>query len=78
MKLLLTRSNKIDGRAGEIVEVSPLRAEFLIRFGLAEPVTVREQIETPEKRTAQKTTRAAKAEPEKKEAKTAKAVRSKK
>ena len=78
MIVKLTKPNRIEGRAGEIVEVSPLRAEFLIRFGLAEPVTVREQIETPEKRTAQKTTRTAKAEPEKKEAKTAKAVRSKK
>ena len=78
MKLLLTRSNKIDGKAGEIVEVSPDRAAFLLRYGLADPVTVREQAETPEKRMAQKTTRAAKAEPEKKEAKTAKAVRSKK
>ena len=78
MKVKLTKPNRIEGRAGEIVEVSPLRAEFLIRFGLAEPVTVREQAETPEKRMAQKTTRAAKAEPEKKEAKTAKAVRSKK
>ena len=78
MKVKLTRPNRIEGRAGAIVEVAPLRAEFLIRFGLAEPVSVREQAETPEKRMAQKTTRAAKAEPEKKEAKTAKAARSKK
>ena len=54
MKLLLTRSNKIDGKAGEIVEVSPARADFLLRYGMAEPVTVREQIETPEKRTEKK------------------------
>ena len=77
MKLLLTRSNKIEGKAGEIVEVSPDRAAFLLRYGLAEPVTVREQIETPEKRTVVKNTRTAKADPEK-EAKTAKAVRTKK
>ena len=76
MKLRLTRSNKIDGKAGEIVEVSPARADFLLRYGLADPVTVREQVETPEKRTVNKTTRAAKADPEK-EAKTAKAVRKK-
>ena len=76
MQVLLTRSNKIDGKAGEIVEVSPARAAFLLRYGLADPVTVREQVETPEKRTANRTTRAAKAEPEK-EAKTAKAVRKK-
>ena len=77
MKLLLTRSNKIEGKAGEIVEVSPDRAAFLLRYGLAEPVPVREQIETPEKRTVVKNTRTAKADPEK-EAKTAKAVRTKK
>ena len=77
MKLLLTRSNKIEGKAGEIVEVSPDRAAFLLRYGLAEPVPVREQIETPEKRTMVKNTRTAKADPEK-EAKTAKAVRTKK
>ena len=76
MKVLLTRSNKIDGRAGEIVEVSPARADFLLRYGMAEPVTVREQIETPEKRTSGRTTRTAKAEPEK-ETKTAKAARKK-
>ena len=76
MKLLLTRSNRIDGKAGEIVEVSPARADFLLRYGMAEPVTVREQIETPEKRMACRTTRTAKAEPEK-ETKTAKAARKK-
>ena len=76
MKILLTRRTK-EGKAGEAVEVSPDRAAFLLRYGLAEPVTVREQIETPEKRTANKTTRTAKADPEK-EAKTAKAVRTKK
>ena len=57
MKVLLTKQNRIDGKAGEIVEVSPARAAFLLRFGLAEPVTVREQIETPEMRTVKKTTR---------------------
>ena len=76
MTVLLTRSNKIDGKAGEIVEVSPARAAFLLRYGLADPVTVREQAETPEKRMANKTTRTAKAAPAK-EAKTAKAVRKK-
>ena len=77
MKVLLTRSNKIEGKAGEIVEVSPARAAFLLRYGLADPVTAREQAETPEKRMVNKTTRTAKAVPEK-EAKTAKAVRTKK
>ena len=83
MKMRLTRSNKIDGKSGEIVEVSPARAAFLLRYGMAEPVTVREQAETPEKKTAVKSTRTAKAEPVKaesvkKEAKTAKAAGKKK
>ena len=76
MKLILTRRTK-EGKAGEIVEVSPARAAFLLRYGLADPVTVREQAETPEKRMAKKTTRTANAAPEK-EAKAAKAVRTKK
>ena len=76
MKLILTRRTK-EGKAGDIVEVSPDRAAFLLRYGLADPVTVREQAETPEKRMAVKTTRTAKAAPVK-EAKTAKAVRTKK
>ena len=57
MKVKLLRQNRIDGKAGEIVEVSPARAAFLIRFGLAEPVTVRERIETPETNVPKKTTR---------------------
>lgn len=48
MQLKLTRSNRIDGKAGEIVEVSPARADFLLRYHLAEPVSIREQIATPE------------------------------
>lgn len=64
MKLRLTRPNRIDGKAGDIVEVSPDRAKFLLGFGMAEPVSIREQIEAPEKKTAvKKETRAAKAEP---------------
>ena len=78
MKMRLTRSNKIDGKAGDIVEVAPARAAFLLRYGMAEPVTVREQAETPEKKTAVKSTRTAKAESVKKEAKTAKAAGKKK
>lgn len=64
MRLRLTRQNRIDGKAGDIVEVSPDRAKFLLEFGMAEPVSIREQIEAPEKKTAvKKETRAAKAEP---------------
>lgn len=62
MKLLLTRRNRIDGEAGDIVEVSPARAAFLMETGLAVPVSIREQIEAPEKKTAaaKKNTRAKK------------------
>ena len=56
MKVKLLRDNRIDGKAGEIVEVSPDRAAFLFEFNMAEPVTVREQIEAPEKKTAAKKT----------------------
>lgn len=62
MKVQLTKPNRIEkGKAGDIVEVSPARASFLLRYGLADPVIIREQIETPEKRTAtKKTTRSKK------------------
>ncbi len=57
MKVQLTKPNRIEkGKAGDIVEVSPARASFLLRYGLADPVIIREQIETPEKRTATKKT----------------------
>ena len=78
MKLRLTKSNRIEGKAGKIVDVSPARASFLLEMNLAEPVTVREQAETPEKRMATKSTRTAKTESVTKDAKTAKAVRTKK
>ncbi len=59
MKVRILKPTRIEKvRKGETVEVSPDRAAFLIRFGLAEPVTVREQIETPEaKKETKKTTR---------------------
>jgi hypothetical protein len=61
MKVKLTRYNRIEkGAAGVVVDVAPARAAFLIGTGLAEPVAVREQIATPEKRTAKRTTRAKK------------------
>lgn len=62
MKVQLTKPNRIEkGKAGDIVEVSPARAAFLLRYGLADPVIIREQIETPEKRTVtKKTTRSKK------------------
>lgn len=63
MRVKLTRYNRIEkGAAGVVVDVLPARAAFLISMGLAEPVTIREQIEVPEKKTAaaKKTTRAKK------------------
>ena len=67
MKVRLTKYNRIEkGKAGDIVEVSPDRALFLMRYKLAEPVTVGEQIETPETpKTAKAKTTAAKAAPKK-------------
>lgn len=56
MKVKLLKPNRIDGKAGDMVDVSPDRAAFLFEFGLAEPVTVREQIEAPEKKTATRRT----------------------
>jgi ribosomal protein L9 len=60
MKVKLLRQNSIDGKAGEIVEVSPARAAFLFQMKLAEPAPIREQIEVPEKKTAAKRTTRAK------------------
>ena len=60
MKVKLLRQNRIDGKAGEIVEVSPARAAFLFQMKLAEPAPIREQIEVPEKKTAAKRTTRAK------------------
>lgn len=58
MKIRIIKPTRIEkGKAGDIIEVSPDRALFLITYGLAEPADIREQIETPEKRTAKKTTR---------------------
>lgn len=59
MKVKLLKQNRIDGKAGDIVEVTPARAAFLLKMGLAEPVLIQEQIKVPEKKAkaARKTTR---------------------
>ena len=59
MKVKIIKPNRIEKvRAGEIVEVSPNRALFLLRYGMAEPVSIREQIVTPEEpKIVKKTTR---------------------
>ena len=55
----IIRPTRIEkGKAGDIIAVSPDRARFLVKYGLAEPVAIREQIETPEKRTVKKTAEA--------------------
>ena len=55
MKVKLTRQNRIDGKAGEIVEVSPARAAFLLGLNLAVPAEAREQA-APEKKPEEKKT----------------------
>lgn len=53
VKVQLLRQNRIDGRAGDIVEVSPARAAFLIEYGLAEVIR---EINTPEAGTEKRST----------------------
>ena len=58
MKVRLLRDNGMEkAKAGDVINVSPAHGAFLLRFGWAEPVTVREQIETPEEPKAKRTTR---------------------
>jgi ribosomal protein L9 len=73
MKVRLTKYNRIEkGAAGVVVDVVPARAAFLIRAGLAVPVTVREQIEAPEKKAAPAKRETRAKAPAKKTTKTAK------
>lgn len=49
MKVKMIRNNGMEkAKAGDIITTSPAHAAFLIRYGWAEPVTIREQIVTPE------------------------------
>lgn len=58
MKVRLLKDNGMEkAKAGDIITTSSAHGRFLIRYGWAEPVVVREQIETPEQRTVKKTTR---------------------
>ena len=61
MKLLLKKAARINFEAGEIVEVSPAQANFLLSVNAAEIIRT-EQRETPEKKTTTATRRKAKAE----------------
>lgn len=51
MKLLLTKAARINHNAGDIVEVSPAQANFLLSVGAAEIIRT-EQREAPEKKSA--------------------------
>ena len=58
MELLLKQAARINYEAGEIVEVSPAQANFLLSVGAAEIIRA-EQRETPEKKTTTATRRKA-------------------
>ena len=51
MKIKLLRDARIRHSAGEIVEVSPAEAGFLISTASAEPIAEAPERETPETRT---------------------------
>lgn len=51
MRVLLKKAARINHKAGEIVEVSPDQAEFLLSVGAAEFILDAEKRETPEKAT---------------------------
>lgn len=59
MKVRLIKDNGMEkAKAGDIITTSPAHGRFLIRFGWAEPVSIREQIVTPEEpKIIKKTTR---------------------
>ena len=57
MKLLLTKAARIRHNAGEIVEVSPAEAGFLLSTGSAVEYADPVKAETPEAKTPKKGTR---------------------
>ena len=59
MRVLLKTAARISHNAGEIVEVSPAQANFLMSVGAAEIIRT-EQRETPEKKTTTAKRKAAK------------------
>lgn len=58
MKLLLKKAARINHEAGEIVEVSPAQANFLLSVNAADIIRT-EQREMPEKKTTTATRRKA-------------------
>ena len=59
MKVRLIRDNGMEkAKAGDVIVTTPAHGRFLIRFGWAEPVSIREQLATPEEpKIIKKTTR---------------------
>jgi ribosomal protein L9 len=58
MKVKLLRQNRIDGKAGDIVEVSPARAAFLFETKSAVPAyAIRERTAEPVKTAAKTATK---------------------
>lgn len=57
MVVLLLRDARVRHHAGEIVEVSPDEARFLITTGSAVEGAYRNVVETPEEKTAARETR---------------------
>lgn len=57
MRVRLIRAARINHKAGEIVEVSPADARFLVGIGAAEILTTADVVETPEKPTQKRETR---------------------
>ena len=57
MKLLLTKAARINYNAGEIVEVSPVQAQFLLSIQAAEKLEVIEVPEKPKTTTRKATTK---------------------
>ena len=54
MKARLLKANRIDGTAGEIVEVSPARFRYLVGLKLATPAETGEQAKPAKKTEAKK------------------------
>jgi len=59
MKVRMIRDNRMEkAKAGDVITTTPAHGLFLIHTGWAEPVSIREQIVTPEEpKIIRKTTR---------------------
>lgn len=59
MRLLLTKAARIKCKPGDIVDISPEQAQFLLTVGAAELILDAVQRETPEAKAPKKTVRKA-------------------